>query len=92
MRLIDADKLTEDSDLIISIVGLVKKCHMKHKSGCCAPDCNECISRFFNNFNPNLVPTVGKESICSKCGSEFYESVDKYGYCPYCGLTLQSDN
>ena len=95
--MVDADKLTADSELITSIVSLVKSCRMKHRSGCCAPDCNECISRFFNNFNPNLAPTVEAEPVqhgrwieiwggdyeCSLCHSIF-ENGGSYKYILHC--------
>lgn len=93
MRLIDADKLTAESKLIISIVSLVKSCHMKHKSGCFTPDCNECMSRFFNHFHSHLAPTVDADPVqhgqwdkiwggdysCSLCHSIFSDD-DSYKY------------
>ena len=57
MRLINADKITKDSELITAISDLLENCHAKHKDNCFAPDCKNCLARFFSeNYNHLLKP------------------------------------
>ncbi len=62
MRLIDIDKLTADSDLVTSHVALVKECKMEHKSGCAAPNCEECFTRLFKYYD-HLFQTIEAEPV-----------------------------
>ncbi len=60
MRLIDADKLTADSDFVVSHVALIKQCGMKHQSGCNAPTCEDCFARLFKYYE-HLASTIEAE-------------------------------
>lgn len=62
MRLIDADAITADSDLVKTHVSLAKKCKMEHKSGCCASSCEDCFARLFKYYE-HLTPTVDAEPV-----------------------------
>lgn len=57
MRLIDADAITKDSEAVTAFCGLFKKCGMKHTSACLAPTCEDCVARFFKNYE-HLIPTI----------------------------------
>ena len=100
MRLIDADKLTADSDFVVSHVALIKQCGMKHQSGCNAPTCEECFARLFKHYE-HLAPTVEAEpvkhgkwldnrhtdtAVCSVCGAVYG---DETSYCPKCGAKME---
>ena len=80
-------------------------CHTKHKSGCLAPNCRECIDRFFN-VHSHLLPEIDVEPLiiyaewvysengyahCSECG---FTTSDISPYCPNCGAKMdeQEDN
>lgn len=62
MRLLDADKITKDSDLITTIVDMLQNCNAKHKNGCLAEDCYECISRYFKQTYEHIQPVVSLNS------------------------------
>lgn len=75
MRLIDADKLTADSEFIVSHVALVKQYKMKHQSGCNASTCEECFARLFKYY-VHLAPTV--DAVPAKHG-HWIEKEYEYG-------------
>lgn len=58
MRLLNADKITADSELIVAMVDLFKSCKMQHKDNCLAEDCYECASRFFKETFSHIQPVV----------------------------------
>ena len=58
MRLFDADRITDDSELIVAMVDLFKSCKMQHKDNCLAGDCYECASRFFKETFSHIQPVV----------------------------------
>ena len=100
MRLIDADKLTEDSALVISHVAMIKSCGMKHHYGCSAPTCENCFARLFKYYE-HLCPTVEAEpvkygiwldgitdtAVCSECKAVY---TDQSPYCPKCGAKMKN--
>lgn len=54
----DISKITPESPLVKSIIELHKKCKLKHKEGCFASTCEECLSRTFNGYHNHLLPLV----------------------------------
>ena len=60
MRSIDADKITPDSELVKSIVALHKECGLRHKEGCLADSCEECLARWFSGAYDHLLPLIPK--------------------------------
>ena len=98
MRLIDANKITPDSNIVNTITNLISKCGGKYNSGCVATNCNECIAKFFDEKHSHLTPTVDAEPIkyterglhighkhyCSACGYLSYIE----NYCSKCGAKL----
>lgn len=56
--LMDISKITPDCQLVQSIVSLHRKCGLKHKEGCFAPNCEECLARTFNGYHNHLLPLV----------------------------------
>ena len=57
-RLIDANKITADSELIKAMLGLFRKCQFHHTSACLADNCFECAAQFFMPVNSHLLPSV----------------------------------
>ena len=58
---IDISKITPDCGLIKSIVALHKKCKLKHKEGCFADTCEECLARTFNGYHNHLLSLAKKK-------------------------------
>ncbi len=70
--------------LVDVLANMLECCHFKHKEGCLAPDCRDCLHRHFNEFNSShLIPTADVRpvvhghwieeqgfQICSECGEE----------------------
>ena len=52
---IDISKITATSPLVTSIISLHKKCKLKHREGCLASSCEECLSRNFNGYHNHLL-------------------------------------
>ena len=50
--------INDRSEFVDALADLLTSCHAKHKSGCFAPDCRECIDRFFGISNGHLLPTT----------------------------------
>ncbi len=65
-RLIDADKIRSDSPLITALTNLLKDCKLKHMEGCMAPNCEECIARYFGKQYAHLLPSVIEETYDSE--------------------------
>ena len=57
---IDISKITPDCDLVKSIIALHRNCKLKHKEGCFADTCEECLARTFNGYHNQLLPLVKK--------------------------------
>ena len=57
---IDISKITPDCDLVKSIIALHRNCKLKHKEGCFAETCEECLARTFNGYHNQLLPLVKK--------------------------------
>ena len=57
-KLMDISKITADSPLVKSIISLHRKCKLKHKEGCFADTCEECLARTFNGYHSHLLPIV----------------------------------
>ena len=90
-RIIDINNREEFVEALAALL-TSDVCHTKHKSGCLAPSCRECINRFFS-VHSHLLPEIdatpvahGKnetemnpvdEFICSECG---FSSRDMSGY------------
>ena len=53
--LIDTSKITSDTELIKSKMELFKKCNCKHRSGCLADTCEECLAAMFSEYNRHLL-------------------------------------
>lgn len=53
---IDINKITADCELVKSILSLHRKCKLKHKEGCFADTCEECLARTFNGYHNHLLP------------------------------------
>lgn len=53
--------IENNKELIDAIVMLLKDCELQHKKGCLAPNCNECIRRFFDY--EHLLPTVNTQEV-----------------------------
>lgn len=64
-RYVDIDN---NEQLIDSILLLLKDCKLKHKSGCLAGSCKECIRRFF--IYTHILPTANVTPVvrCKDCG------------------------
>lgn len=60
---IDISKITPGCDLIKSIIALHKNCKLKHKEGCFADTCEECLARTFNGHHNHLLPLVEKTTV-----------------------------
>lgn len=61
VRPIDANKITADSDIIKTILKLTRKCQFRYSSHCClAPDCKECLARFFSPSYSHILPNINK--------------------------------
>lgn len=58
MRLLDADRITDDSELIVAMVDLFKSCKVQHRDNCLAENCYECASRFFKETFSHIQPVV----------------------------------
>ena len=50
--------INDRSEFVDALADLLTSCHAKHKSGCFAPDCRECIDRFFGISNGHLLPAA----------------------------------
>ena len=54
----DISQITAESPLITSIISLHRKCGLRHKEGCFAATCEECLARTFNGHYNHLLPIV----------------------------------
>lgn len=91
-KLIDANKLTADCELITSHLALLKKCHVKHTNSCLAPSCEDCMARLFL-YHDHLLPIVtkGVETYtcpCCKETSHIYSTTMQFCFCPVCGTRM----
>lgn len=99
-RIVDINNRDEFVDALAALL-TSDVCHAKHKSGCLAPDCRECIDRFFN-VHSHLLPEIDVEPLtiyaewvysedgyahCSECG---FETSDISRFCPDCGAAMES--
>ena len=95
--------INDRSEFVDALADLLTSCHAKHKSGCFAPDCRECIDRFFGISNGHLLPAADIAPVrhgewqeingifsCSRCGYSFEHEGYKhfFNYCPNCGAKL----
>lgn len=55
---LDISQITPNSPLVKSIISLHRKCGLKHKEGCFAATCEECLARTFNGYHNHLLPIV----------------------------------
>ena len=55
-RLIDADAITADSEIIKTILKLTRKCQFRHSSGCLSETCAECMAKFFSPAYNHILP------------------------------------
>lgn len=82
--------INDRSDFVDALSDLLTSCHAKHKSGCFAPNCKDCIDRFFGVSNGHLLPAADVAPVrhghwinenfytrCSVCGK--MAIYDKYG-------------
>lgn len=84
-----------------AMANLHMDCHVKHKTGCLAPDCRECIRRSFSNSWSHLLPETVKHGkwiygcVCSVCGDAHGPKNAKhapyYNYCPNCGAKMEGE-
>ena len=56
--LIDVSQITPDCPLVLSIISLHRKCGLKHRDGCFASSCEECLARTFNGYHNHLLPLI----------------------------------
>lgn len=55
-RYVDIENCEE---FVNSFANLLESCYFKHREGCLAPDCRECLRRHFTPFNSEyLLPTA----------------------------------
>lgn len=60
--IIDTDKITPNCELIIAMEQLLSRCGCKHKSGCLADNCRECLCSYYNgHFDHLLIPLKARE-------------------------------
>lgn len=64
-------------------------CHTKHKQGCLAPNCRDCIDRFFDMCS-HLLPEVDVEPIVHGqwVRNEGYDKRDNFYKCSVCGRSI----
>lgn len=55
---IDMSQITAESPFITTIISLHRKCKLKHKEGCMAGTCEECLARTFNGHYNHLLPII----------------------------------
>ena len=91
--------------LVEVLANTLEMCHFKHKAGCIAPDCRDCLHRHFNEFNSShLIPTAdvrperhghwieeGDIQICSECGEEHSWQDYRASYCDCCGAKMDGE-
>lgn len=67
VRYLDITQITAESPLVKSIISLHKKCRLKHKEGCFAETCEECLARTFNGYHNHILPLVtAPGQVCPK--------------------------
>ncbi len=60
-RFVDIENCGE---LVEVLANTLEFCHFKHKLGCIAPDCRECLHWQFNEFNSShLIPTADVQPV-----------------------------
>lgn len=55
-RIVDINNRDEFVEALVALI-TSDGCHTRHKSGCLAPNCRECIDRFFN-VHSHLLPEI----------------------------------
>lgn len=99
--------IENNEDLINAMHDLFIKCNFKHKQGCLAPTCKECIKRFFSKDYEYLLSKADVKEVVhgewamkndEQLGLQWFNcsicgrfEFNNSDFCPHCGADMRGD-